>query len=180
MTLTNTGNQTLTLSGFSVNGDFAQTNNCPRFRSGEWPLHHKDSVPADAIRWTHGLFFHLQHHERPSQCHHHAQRDGVEGVEALTVTNKGIIFAPQVVGTSSPAQNVVVINSGNAPVSIFGTASSLPDYTLTGAYLNSESGRHLYGSGNLHSQGCRCTERDRNTRRQHERGESHLHGFRMD
>ncbi|PYU92881.1 MAG: hypothetical protein DMG25_10945, partial [Acidobacteria bacterium] len=131
VTLSNIGNQTLTLSGFDVTGDFSQTDNCPA-----------TLVPAASCSLSVSF--------RPTQPGFRAGTitassstapggnqtvslggtgTGV-GTSALTLSTNGLAFGNQGLKTTSPPQTVTVTNSGNVPVTISSVAAS-GDFALT-------------------------------------------------
>jgi hypothetical protein len=141
VTLTNTGNQALTLTlPPSINGDFGQTNNCPASVAANASCTIKISFLPTQSGPRSGSLFISSNTNGQANASIALNGTGAEGVEALTVTNKGIVFAPQVVGTTSFAQNVAILNSGSAPVTIFGVSSTLPDYILSGCALTLNPG----------------------------------------
>ncbi len=56
---------------------------------------------------------------------------GFVGSPALTLSASSLVFNTTTVGVKSQSQSVLVTNTGNVPVSIFGVSPSLSDYTVT-------------------------------------------------
>jgi len=137
VTVGNAATTSLTLSNppFSISSNFAQTNNCPT------------SLATNATCTVNIAFLPTQNGAFSGQMYVNSNTNGlattyvtlsgngVVGTPGLTLSSAGLVFNPQVIGTTSSAQSLVVLNTSNVPVTIFGlsvTGTALTDYTATG------------------------------------------------
>ncbi len=137
VTVGNTAKTSLTLSSppFTIGSNFSQTNNCPT------------SLAQNATCTVNIAFLPTQNGAFSAQMFVNSNSNGlattyvtlsgngVVGAPALTLSSAGMVFDPQVVGTTSTGQNLVVYNTSNVPVTIFGlsvTGTGHADYTATG------------------------------------------------
>ena len=137
VTVSNSAKTSLTLSNppFTISSNFAQTSNCPA------------SLAQNATCTVNIAFLPTQNGAFSGQMQVNSNSsglattfvtlsgNGVVGAPALTLTSAGMVFDPQVIGTTSVGQNLVVLNTGNVPVTIFGisvTGTAQADYTATG------------------------------------------------
>ena len=137
VTVGNSAKTSLTLSSppFTISSNFAQTNNCPT------------SLAQNATCTVNIAFLPTQNGAFTGQMYVNSNTsglattfvtlsgNGVVGAPTLTLTSAGMVFDPQVIGTTSVGQNLVVLNTGNVPVTIFGlsvTGTAHADYTATG------------------------------------------------
>jgi hypothetical protein len=138
VTLSNVGNEALTLSGFSMSGDYAQSNTCPAslasntncivsisflptqegLRSGGMTVSSNTSSPNTTVTLT---------------------GTGAAGTSALTLATSFLVFTPQSLTTTSPAQNVLVTNTGNVPV-VISSATASGDYLASGCVVTLNPG----------------------------------------
>jgi len=128
VTLSNIGDQALTISSFTPSGDFAETNNCP------------GSLASKANCTVNVAFLPTQEGFRPGSIYVSSNTSylanatinlagtGLAGSLGLTASAKGLLFNPQLLNTTSPVQSLTVTNTGNVPVAI------LSD-TATGDFL---------------------------------------------
>ncbi|HSY90093.1 MAG TPA: choice-of-anchor D domain-containing protein [Candidatus Binatus sp.] len=137
VTVSNAATTSLTLSNppFSISSNFAQTNNCP------------SSLAQNATCTVNIAFLPTQNGAFSGQMYVNSNTNGlattyvslsgngVVGAPALTLSSAGMMFNPQVIGTSSFAQTLTVSNTSNVPVTIFGisvTGTANLDYTASG------------------------------------------------
>ena len=111
--LRNMGSSPLLISSISVNGDFAETDNCG------------SSVPAAASctfsvtftptgAWTRPGSIQVQDDAAGSP--HFINLSGIGSGGTAALAPASVVFPTQPVGTSSAAQNIALTNSGNAPL----------------------------------------------------------------
>jgi hypothetical protein len=121
--LTNNGSQTLNIAGFSVTGDYAETNNCPAALA-------PNAYCAIQITFTPTTVGSRQGALSVSS-------DSVPAVPALSINGTGeaaiasvtpssLTFGSQLVGTTSAAQAVTLANTGNLPLSISQISTAAP------------------------------------------------------
>ena len=137
VTVSNAATTSLTLSNppFSISSNFAQTNNCPT------------SLAQNATCTVNIAFLPTQNGAVSGQMYVNSNSsglattyvtlsgNGVVGAPALTLSSAGMVFDPQVIGTTSSGQSLMVSNTSNVPVTIFGisvTGTAHTDYTATG------------------------------------------------
>jgi hypothetical protein len=133
VTVGNSATTTLTFGGtpFSITSNFAQTNNCPA------------SLAQNATCSVNIAFLPTQNGPFNGQLSVSSNSSGLAnssvnlsgtgfvGAPALTLSSAGLVFGPQVIKTNSTSQSVIVSNTGNVPVTIFGVSVS-GDYTASG------------------------------------------------
>ncbi|MGH9570507.1 MAG: choice-of-anchor D domain-containing protein, partial [Candidatus Angelobacter sp.] len=119
VTLTNSGNLPLQISNISISGAFAQSNTCPASLGAgancSLSITFKPLVIGAAIG---ALTITSNSTSSPNSV----ALTGT-GTSAVAVLTPGLSFAAQNVATSS-AETVTLINSGNAPLNIFGVSTS--------------------------------------------------------
>jgi FG-GAP-like repeat/Abnormal spindle-like microcephaly-assoc'd, ASPM-SPD-2-Hydin/Beta-propeller repeat len=123
VTLNNTGNATLTITGITIGPDFAQTNNCgTSLAAGASCSFSITFAPTTAGPLTESLLI----------------TDNVPGSpQSVTLSGTGLVPAPQVllspsalafgnqvIGTTSSSQPVTLTNTGNAPLTVMSVAPS--------------------------------------------------------
>ena len=140
VTIGNSAPTSLTLSSpaFTVYGNFAQTNNCPA------ALAHNATctvniafLPTENGSFTGQLYVNSNTSSLVPFTYVALSGNGVVGTPTLTLNAAGLVFNAQDVGTLSTAQSVSVTNTGNVPVSIFGssiTGTAYTDYTATNCF----------------------------------------------
>jgi hypothetical protein len=140
VTVGNSAPTSLTLSSpaFTVYGNFAQTNNCPA------SLAHNATctvniafLPTENGLLTGQLSVNSNTSSLVPFTYVALSGNGVVGAPTLTLNSAGLVFNPQDVGTTSAVQYMSVTNTGNVPVSIFGssiTGAAYTDYTATNCF----------------------------------------------
>lgn len=127
VTLTNSGNATLTLSGISItgtnSGDFAQTNNCGASLAAgiSCTLNVTFTPTASGARQAS-----VSVSDNAAGSPQTVSLTGTGTAPVVSFSASNLTFGNQAVGTSSPASGVTLFNIGNASLSI----SSI---TITGA-----------------------------------------------
>jgi hypothetical protein len=122
VTLTNSGNAALTISGIAVTGtnsaDFAQTNNCPispsTLAAGASCTISATFTPGAAGSRSASVTI----TDNASGSPHTVGLSGAGTAPAVTLTPTSLTFAGQTVGTTSAAQSSTLRNSGTAPLTI--------------------------------------------------------------
>jgi Beta-propeller repeat/Abnormal spindle-like microcephaly-assoc'd, ASPM-SPD-2-Hydin len=125
--LRNMGSSPLSISSITVNGDFAETDNCG------------SSVPAAAScmfsvtftptgAWTRSGS--IQVHDDAAGPPHTINLSGIGSGGTAGLAPISLVFSAQPVGTSSAAQNVTLTNSGNAALNII-SIQATGDYAQT-------------------------------------------------
>lgn len=133
VTLGNIGNTSLTLgsSAFNISSNFAQTNNCPASLAPKATCTVNIAfLPTQAGAFT-GTLFVSSNTSGLANSSVSFSGTGFVGAPALTLNSAGLVFNPQVIGTTSTVQAMTVTNTGNAPVTIFGETNT-GDFTATG------------------------------------------------
>jgi hypothetical protein len=123
VTLTNSGNASLNISGISVSGDFAQTNVCgSNLAAGANCAISVTFTPTAGGTRTGTLSV----TDDASGSPHKVSLSGTGQAPAAnaSVSPSLLTFSSSVVGSSPSAQQVKLSNSGNAPLSISGITSS--------------------------------------------------------
>ena len=124
VTLTNTGNAALTISGITSSGDFAQTNNCPASLAANASCTINLTFTPTALGTRSGT---LSVSDNASGSPQQATLSG-SGVSApapaASLTPTSLSFGNQVINTTSTPQSVSLKNTGSAALSISGITSS--------------------------------------------------------
>lgn len=123
VTLTNTGNAPLSITGIAASGDFAQSNNCSGTVNAGAGCTITVTFTPTALGARNGAVT-ITDDATDSPQNVSLSGNGVAAIASLSPSS--LTFAAQQVGTSSNAQTVTVTNSGNIPLNI----SSI---TLSGA-----------------------------------------------
>lgn len=133
VTLSNAGNQALTLSGssFGTSGDFAQTNNCPASLASNTSCTVSISFLPTQEGLRTGSLAVSAGNNASSNTTVSLTGTGITGISALTLNGSGLIFNPQAVGSTSATQSIAIINTGNVPVTIL-SATASGDYLASG------------------------------------------------
>lgn len=128
ITVTNTGNSTLTVSSVAISGanakDFSQTNTCTT--GGVAP----QSTCAISVKFsptisgTENATVTVTDNAPDSPESTTLTGVGVGSGPAVTLSPTSLTFATQLVGTSSPPQNVTLTNTGSASLSITSIATT--------------------------------------------------------
>ena len=127
LTLGNSGNTPLSITGITVSGDYAQTNSCVS------PLDVGASCTI-SVTFTPtavgGLSGTLSITDDASGSPHTVALNGIGLGPLVTLSPSSLSFAGQLVGTTSPAQVITLSNAGNAPLTI-STITASGDYAQT-------------------------------------------------
>lgn len=121
VTLTSTGTGTLSMSGFAVSGDFAQTNKCPASLTGGASCT-VSIVFAPTARGTRSGTLSLNSNAPGTQPSVSLSGTGVAPVASLSPAS--LTFAAQTVSTTSSSQNVTLSNTGDATLDISSVTAS--------------------------------------------------------
>ncbi len=125
VTLTNTGNQPLSISNIAItgtnSGDFAETNNCGSTVLPDTPCTLTVTFTPKATGTRSAV---LTITDNAAGSPHGVLLTGTGGVPAGTLTPASLTFAAQAVGTTSPAQPATLKNTGSGPLSIICIAVS--------------------------------------------------------
>ncbi len=143
VTLTSAGTATLSISGFSVTGDFSQTNNCG------------NSLPPGQTCTVNVFFTPIARGTRNGTLTLNSNASGPAPKVALSGTGIGplasvspgsLSFAAQAVNTASPSKSLVLSNTGDATLHIAAISAS-GDFTPTntcGASLGAGAKCNVY------------------------------------
>ena len=125
VTLTNTGNAPLSVSGIAVTGDFIQANNCGSVLSPSSSCSITVIfIPTVAGART-GTLTITDNSGNVAGSIQTVQLTGIgQAVPVVTLSTNTLTFSGQTVGTSSAAQVVTLTNSGSAPLNITGVTST--------------------------------------------------------
>jgi hypothetical protein len=129
VTLTNTGDAPLTVSGILATGDFVQSNTCGSILSpGASCVINVIFVPTASGTRT-GILTVTDNTGNVSGSIQSIQLTGVgQAVPVISLSTTTLTFAGQSVGTTSPAQTVTLTNTGSAPLNI-SSVTSTGDFT---------------------------------------------------
>jgi hypothetical protein len=127
LTLGNSGNTPLSITGITASGDYAQTNDCVS------PLDVGASCTI-SVTFTPaavgGLSGTLSITDDASGSPHTVALNGIGLGPLVTLSPASLSFAGQLVGATSPAQVITLSNAGNAPLTI-STITASGDYAQT-------------------------------------------------
>ena len=127
ITVTDTGNGQLTVTGIQVTGDFAQTNNCGTVAAnGGTCIVQVTFTPTSTGTRTGTIVVTDSAPNSPQTI----TLSGGAGAPANTVSASSLTFAAQQVGSSSAAQAVTLTNSGSATM-VIGNIDAVGDFTQT-------------------------------------------------
>jgi len=138
VTVGNAAATTLTFNAtpFTISNNYSQTNNCPASLAQNATC----TVNIAFLPTQNGAFNNLSLSVSSNSSYLATSTvtlfgNGVVGTPALTLGSAGLVFDPQVEGTTSPAQSVTVTNTSDVPVTIFGTSVTgvaFADYAVSG------------------------------------------------
>ncbi|MGA8150390.1 MAG: choice-of-anchor D domain-containing protein [Terriglobales bacterium] len=134
VTVGNLATTSLTLgsSAFTIGSNFAQTNNCPAsLAQGNTCTVSIAFLPTQNGPFA-GQLTVTSNSSGFATSSVSLSGTGFVGAPALTLSSAGLVFNPQVIGIAGPAQTVIVSNTGNVPVTIYGVSVNSLDYTTTG------------------------------------------------
>jgi hypothetical protein len=127
ITLTDTGNGALTVTGIQVTGDFAQTNNCSTVAAnGGTCTVQVTFTPTSTGTRTGTLVFTDSAPNSPQTI----ALSGSAGAPANTLSTSSITFNAEPVGTTSAPQAITLSNSGNATMTI-ANITAVGDFSQT-------------------------------------------------
>jgi hypothetical protein len=127
ITLTDSGNGQLTVTGIQATGDFAQTNNCSTVAANGGTCSVQVTfIPTATGSRTGTIIFTNSAPNSPQTI----SLSGTAGGPANSLSVTSLTFAQQAVGSSSTAQPVVLTNSGNTTMVISGV-SAVGDFSQT-------------------------------------------------
>jgi hypothetical protein len=127
ITLTNTGNGQMTVTGVQVTGDFAQTNNCTTVAANNGTCTAIVTFTPTATGSRTGTITFTDSAPNSPQT---LTLSGVAGAPANSLSAASLTFAEQPVGSSSASQVVTLTNGGNAAMVISGV-SATGDFSQT-------------------------------------------------
>ena len=139
VTLTNSGNAPLSLTGISLTGanaaDYTLANACATTLAAA--AHCTITVTFNpTAAGTRSAAFVLTNNSSTPSISVPLMGTAVAATPAITLSPTSLNFASEMVGTASTPQTVTLINSGNAPLSLTGislTGANAADYTLANA-----------------------------------------------
>jgi Beta-propeller repeat/Abnormal spindle-like microcephaly-assoc'd, ASPM-SPD-2-Hydin len=129
VTLTNTGSAPLTVTGITVTGDFAQTNNCPSSLAPGAGCAISVTFAPTAAGSRYGSVALADNAAGSPQT---IALTGTGLAPAVALSPTSVSFPSQTAGTTSPAQVVTLSNTGGAPLTITGI-------TLTGDFAQTNN-----------------------------------------
>jgi len=128
ITVTNTGNSTLTVSSVAISGpngkDFSQTNTCTTGGVAPQSTCTISVTFTPSISGTENATVTLTDNAPDSPESTTLTGVGVGSGPAVTLSPTSLTFATQLVGTTSPAQNVTLTNTGSASLTITSIATT--------------------------------------------------------
>jgi hypothetical protein len=131
ITLTNTGNSNLTISGLAISGpnasEFAETDNCVGSVAAGAICTINVTFSPTATGMRTGTLSIIDNATSPPSPQAVALT-GTATAPSVSVTPSNIAFPAQYVGTSGLPQSVTVMNNGNAPLSITSVTTSATDF----------------------------------------------------
>ncbi len=117
VTLTNNGNATMVISNISLDGDYAQTNNCPgSLGIGSSCTFQITFTPTDGGARNGSLSI----TDNAPGSPHTVALTGSGYVTTATVTPSSLTFANQALSSTSSAQQIVITNTGANPITVSG------------------------------------------------------------
>ena len=127
ITLSNSGNGQMSVTGVQVTGDFAQTNNCSTVAANNGTCTALVTFTPTATGSRTGTITFTDSAPNSPQT---LTLSGVAGAPANSLSAASLTFAEQPVGSSSTAQVVTLTNGGNAAMVISGV-SATGDFSQT-------------------------------------------------
>jgi len=127
ITLTDSGNGQLTVTGIQVTGDFAQTNNCSTVAANGGTCTVQVTFTPTATGSRTGTIVFTDSAPNSPQT---ISLSGTAGAPANSLSATSLTFAAQVVGSSSAPQPVTLTNSGTTTMAISGV-SAAGDFSQT-------------------------------------------------
>ena len=118
VTLTNTGNAALTISGITVTGDFAQTNTCATSVAAGASCAVRVTFTPTAVGTRSGT---LSITDSATGSPHQVAVSGTgvsQSAPAVSLSPAALTFGSQALNTASAAQTVTLTNTGNAALTI--------------------------------------------------------------
>jgi photosystem II stability/assembly factor-like uncharacterized protein len=133
VTLTNSGNSDLTISGITTTGDFAETNNCPSSLAASTSCGINITFTPTATGTRTGSLSVTDNAPGSPQT---VGLAGTGMAPAVTLSANSLTFQSQAVNTSSAPKTVTLTNSGNSSLAISGIAAT-GDFAETNNCLSS-------------------------------------------
>jgi hypothetical protein len=131
ITLNNTGNSTLTISGLAISGtnasEFAETDNCVGSVAAGAACTINVTFSPTATGTRTGTLSITDNATSPPSPQT-VTLAGTAAAPLVSVTPSNIVFPAQYVGTSGLPQSVTVVNNGNAPLSITSVTTGATDF----------------------------------------------------
>jgi hypothetical protein len=125
VTLTNTGNASLTVSGIAITGDFTQANNCGSVLSPNSTCSMNVIFTPTVAGVRTGTLTITDNTGSVAGSTQTVQLSGVgQAVPLVSLSTTTLTFSGQTVGTTSAAQVVTLTNTGSAPLNITGVTST--------------------------------------------------------
>jgi hypothetical protein len=125
VTLTNTGNASLTVSGIAITGDFTQANNCGSVLSPNSTCSINVIFTPTVAGVRTGTLTITDNTGSVAGSTQTVQLSGVgQAVPLVSLSTTTLTFSGQTVGTTSAAQVVTLTNTGSAPLNITGVTST--------------------------------------------------------
>jgi hypothetical protein len=121
VTLSNSGNATLSISSITLSGDFAQTNNCGSSLAASGSCTISVTFTPSATGTRSGT---LSVTDNAAGSPQTVSLSGTGGAAVAGLAPGSLTFAGQNLGTTSAAQTLTLSNSGSSPLSIAGIAGS--------------------------------------------------------
>ena len=136
VTVGNAAATTLTFNGtpFSISNNFSQTNNCPASLAQNVTCTVNIAFLPTQNGAVNGQMSVSSNSSGLATTYVTLFGNGVVGAPALTLSSAGLVFDPQVIGTTSFAQTLTISNTSDVPVTIFGfsvTGTASADYTAS-------------------------------------------------
>ncbi|MGO8790036.1 MAG: beta strand repeat-containing protein [Terriglobia bacterium] len=144
VSLTNNGNETLTISNVSTSGDYTQTNNCGTSVAAGASCTISVTLTPTATGTLQGI---LNVTDNAKGSPHRVGLSGVGSAPVAGVTAASLTFNSQNLGTTSAAQTVTLNNTGNATLNISGI-------TLTGTNSGNYAQANTCGNSVAASNSC--------------------------
>jgi Beta-propeller repeat/Abnormal spindle-like microcephaly-assoc'd, ASPM-SPD-2-Hydin len=130
VSLTNSGNASLYISGISIFGDFSQTNNCGTFLGAGSSCQIQITFTPTATGSRSGELTVTDDATTSPQTLVLSGHGQIGGATGITLAPSALVFAGQILGSASTSQAVTLTNAGSSSVTISGI-SVTGDFTQT-------------------------------------------------
>jgi hypothetical protein len=125
VTLSNTGDAPLNISGIVVTGDFSQTNTCGSILSASGSCTINITFTPSATGTRTGILTVTDNTANVAGSTQTVQLSGTgQAVSVVSLSTATLTFSGQAIGTTSAAQTVTLTNTGSAPLDISSITSS--------------------------------------------------------